>query len=280
MRGRVLAGIATIGIGWAGAALAGAGQQGIGQSPSSLPLTPTIREKGSSVTARIRRLVLRQGRQPEPPRRLLQPQHQAGARHSGRTQQPHRARRAGYGPADALRHRPPVGRLHHQAAEGFRDQEADVDHRRQRPDECDHAAHPGRLRRRTVRGRGEQEHAAEAEVPRRRPAVHGRAGRHRREIHRHGWRAAHADGVGDRRGREDQRAGRPRPWPRRGRARCDTRSGRCRRGCEGRCGRGRQGRRRRRSRSRRRGPRRTPESAFTPPPPIALTGRCSAVRAR
>jgi len=50
MRGRVLAGIATIGIAWAGAALAGAGQQGIGQSPSSLPLTPTIREKGSSVT--------------------------------------------------------------------------------------------------------------------------------------------------------------------------------------------------------------------------------------
>jgi hypothetical protein len=50
MRGRVLAGIASIGIGWVGAAVAGAGQQGIGQSPSSLPLTPTIREKGSSVT--------------------------------------------------------------------------------------------------------------------------------------------------------------------------------------------------------------------------------------
>src|SRR5262245_45933479 len=50
MRGRVLAGIATIAIGWSGGALAGAGQQGIGQSPSSLPLTPTIREKGSSVT--------------------------------------------------------------------------------------------------------------------------------------------------------------------------------------------------------------------------------------
>ena len=49
MRGRVLAGIATIAIGWSGGALAGAGQ-GIGQSPSSLPLTPTIREKGSSVT--------------------------------------------------------------------------------------------------------------------------------------------------------------------------------------------------------------------------------------
>src|SRR5437899_5585307 len=50
MRGRVLAGIATLAIGWSGGALAGAGPQGIGQSPSSLPLTPTIREKGSSVT--------------------------------------------------------------------------------------------------------------------------------------------------------------------------------------------------------------------------------------
>ena len=37
-------------IGWSGGALAGAGQQGVGQSPSPLPLTPTIREKGSSVT--------------------------------------------------------------------------------------------------------------------------------------------------------------------------------------------------------------------------------------
>jgi hypothetical protein len=37
-------------IGWSGGALVGAGQQGVGQSPSPLPLTPTIREKGSSVT--------------------------------------------------------------------------------------------------------------------------------------------------------------------------------------------------------------------------------------
>ena len=50
MRGRVLAGIATVAIGWSGATLAGAAQQGVGQSPSPLPLTPTIREKGSSVT--------------------------------------------------------------------------------------------------------------------------------------------------------------------------------------------------------------------------------------
>jgi hypothetical protein len=49
MRGRVLAGIAAVAIGWSGGSLAGAGQ-GVGQSPSPLPLTPTIREKGSSVT--------------------------------------------------------------------------------------------------------------------------------------------------------------------------------------------------------------------------------------
>jgi hypothetical protein len=50
MRGRVGAGIAAVAIGWSGGSLAGAGQQGVGQSPSPLPLTPTIREKGSSVT--------------------------------------------------------------------------------------------------------------------------------------------------------------------------------------------------------------------------------------
>jgi len=50
MRGRVLAGIATVAIGWSGGGLAGAGQQGVGQSPSPLPLTQTIRERGSSVT--------------------------------------------------------------------------------------------------------------------------------------------------------------------------------------------------------------------------------------
>src|SRR5204863_741281 len=34
----------------AGATLAGAGQQGVGQTPSPLPLTQTVRERGSSVT--------------------------------------------------------------------------------------------------------------------------------------------------------------------------------------------------------------------------------------
>jgi hypothetical protein len=34
----------------AGATPAGAGQQGIGQNPSGLPLTPTLRERGSSIT--------------------------------------------------------------------------------------------------------------------------------------------------------------------------------------------------------------------------------------
>ena len=69
---------------------------------------------------RVRRLVLQQGRQPEPPDRLLQSQHEAGARHSGRPEQPHRAGRSRSRPADALPRRPAVRRLRHQGAEGFR----------------------------------------------------------------------------------------------------------------------------------------------------------------
>ena len=80
--------------------------------------------------------------------------------------------------------------------------------------------------------------------------------------------AAHADGVGDRRGREDQRAGRPRPRPRRG-PRGRHRSGRAAGAA----------RVRRRSGSRRRGPRRSRIASRlrrqSPSP-----GRCSAVRAR
>jgi hypothetical protein len=50
MRGRFIGCISLLAVSAAGGTLAGAGQQGIGQSPSPLPLTPTIREKGSSVT--------------------------------------------------------------------------------------------------------------------------------------------------------------------------------------------------------------------------------------
>ena len=50
MRGRFIGCIALLAVSAAGGTLAGAGQQGIGQSPSSLPLTPTIRERGSGVT--------------------------------------------------------------------------------------------------------------------------------------------------------------------------------------------------------------------------------------
>ena len=60
MRGRRI--VSLVGVGLmcaAGATLIGAGQppaappagqQGLGQAPGGLPLTPTIREKGSSVT--------------------------------------------------------------------------------------------------------------------------------------------------------------------------------------------------------------------------------------
>jgi hypothetical protein len=50
MRGVRIATFGLLVIGAAGATLAGAGQQGVGQTPSSLPLTAPIRERGSSVT--------------------------------------------------------------------------------------------------------------------------------------------------------------------------------------------------------------------------------------
>src|SRR6266545_3377567 len=50
MRGRFIGCLSLLAVAASGGTLAGMGQQGVGQSPSSLPLTPTIREKGSSVT--------------------------------------------------------------------------------------------------------------------------------------------------------------------------------------------------------------------------------------
>src|SRR6266566_2444065 len=50
MRARRIVGIGLSTACAAGSALAGAGQQGVGQTPSPLPLTQTVRERGSSVT--------------------------------------------------------------------------------------------------------------------------------------------------------------------------------------------------------------------------------------
>ena len=50
MRGRRFAGLGLLAACTAGSTLAGAGQQGVGQTPSPLPLTQTVRERGSSVT--------------------------------------------------------------------------------------------------------------------------------------------------------------------------------------------------------------------------------------
>ena len=70
---------------------------GVGQTPSSLPLTAPIRERGIQRDAGVRRLVLRQGRRAAPAGRLLQPQHQAGIRHPGRD------RTTASSPADPIR---------------------------------------------------------------------------------------------------------------------------------------------------------------------------------
>src|SRR3954465_12041135 len=50
MRGVRVAMVGALALGAAGGTLVGAGQQGVGQTPSSLPLTAPIRERGSSVT--------------------------------------------------------------------------------------------------------------------------------------------------------------------------------------------------------------------------------------
>ena len=84
---------------------------------------------------RVRRLVRQPGRQPQLPRRLSEPQHDPGARRPDRAQQPHRARRARHGAADAFPSRPAVGHVHRHRAEGLHDagSAADVDDRGQRP---------------------------------------------------------------------------------------------------------------------------------------------------
>ena len=150
----------------AGGTLVGAGQQGVGQMPSSLPLTSPIRERGSSVTPALRGLVLRQGRQ----RQRCSSATSTATRSRSSTFRPGRTTASSRaGPIRGSRRISCPGRqwgaVLDQAAEGLRQQEADVDDRRQRPHQHHHAAHAGRLHRRAVRGRGEQEHAADAEVP-------------------------------------------------------------------------------------------------------------------
>src|SRR5262245_34560321 len=150
---------------------------------------------------RLRRLVLRQGRQHIRAGRLFQSQYQAGVRYSDRAEQPDRAGRARSGAADAFSPRTSMGRLHRQAAEGSRQQEADLDDRRQRIYQRHHPPHTGRLHRRTVRGRGEQEHAAEVEVRSQRHDRGRRANRRGGEVQRGRRHTADADGMGDGRGR-------------------------------------------------------------------------------
>ena len=234
------------------------GQQGVGQTPSSLPLTAPIRERGIERHARVRGLVLRQGRQRSAcwSATSTATRSRSSTFRSARTTASSRA-----GPIRASRRtsrRPPVGRLHDQAAEGLRHQEADVDDRRQRLHQHDHAAHAGRLHRRAVRGRGEQEHAAEAQVPARRSARSpgaptGIAEKYTATV----GVPLRADGVGrptkGRRSTFRNRAAAARP--RRGASRRATRP---RRGAAPARRRGRRAARRR-------------DARFTPPPPIAVT---------
>ena len=70
------------------------------QKPEPLTMGPGPRARRQH-HAGLRRLVPERRRQLQPADRLLQPQLQGSARHSGRPQQPDRARRSRPGPADA-----------------------------------------------------------------------------------------------------------------------------------------------------------------------------------
>ena len=190
MRGRQFACIGLLVMSAAGGTLVRAGQQGVGQLPSSLPLTSPIRERGSSVSpayegwyydkdGSVRLLVgyfNRNTKQefdiPAGPNNRIE----------GIEGGPDKGQPTHFLPGRQW------GAVLDRAAEGLRQQEGDVDDRRQRPHQHRHAAHPGRLHRRALRRRGEQEHAADAEVPARRPGLHRGADEHRREVHRHGRR--------------------------------------------------------------------------------------------
>ena len=86
MRGRHFACIGLLVMSAAGGTLVRAGQQGVGQLPSSLPLTSPIRERGSSVSPAYEGWYYEKDGSVRGARRLLQPEHEAGIRHSGRAQ--------------------------------------------------------------------------------------------------------------------------------------------------------------------------------------------------
>ena len=95
-----------------------------------------------------------------PAHRIFQSQPRRDARHPGRPEQPHRARRSRPGPADALPAAAAVGRLHDQGAEGLRRQAPDVDDHRQRPDQLDTGRRHQGLSGRAVQGGGAKKRAA------------------------------------------------------------------------------------------------------------------------
>ena len=148
----------------------------------------------------LRGLVPERRRQLHPAARLLQPQSEADARHPGRSEQPHRARRSRPGSADVLPAAPRLGRVRDQGAEGLRHREAlHLDDRRQRQDRVDSGRPDQGLSDRAVQGRRGRQHAAEAQVRAHRQDVHRAAGGHRAPAHRRGRAAGDARGVHHRR---------------------------------------------------------------------------------
>ena len=162
MRGRQIACVGLLIVSASGGALVRAGQtqQGVGQLPSSLPLTSPIRERGSSVSPAFEGWYFEK----DGSQRVLVGYFNRNTKQEfdipvGPNNRIDGIERTRSGAADAFPARPTVGPVLDQAAEGLRLEEGGVDDRRQWLHQHHHPPHPGRLRRRAVRGRGEQEHA-------------------------------------------------------------------------------------------------------------------------
>ena len=239
-------------------------QSGVGQTPSSLPLTASVRERGSSVTpafegwyfdkdGSVRLLVgyfNRNTKQefdiPVGPNNRIEP---------GR---PIRGSRRISAPGAQL------GRLFDQRPERFRRQEADLDDCRQRLHQRDHAPHQAPTtsssRSRTPRTRTRRRRSSSRRTATSSPG--------RRKTSPQTYTATVGmplpmTRVGDRRRAEDQRAGAgARPWTRARRGAAAARRGDAARPWRRPAGRGA-------ARARRRGAR-AARRRFQPPPPLAI----------
>ncbi len=92
-----------------------------------------------------------------------------------------------------------MGRLHHRGSEGLRQEQADVDHRRERTDDHDPDASRSAVDHRAVQGRRTRQHPAAAPIRFTRSGLDRSAERHRRNLQHNYGNAADLECVDERR---------------------------------------------------------------------------------